>query len=181
MLRQAGIRDLGPFSIMLAPEQTSPTTKHKETVRDWKIAVCSQLGPLMANKIHQEQNPNCHLWGAGSKSQYQACPMPTAPQSGWAHHLSHPSGPFPGPVPTLSPDQQPAHPLSGSKQRNLLLIFVPFCWNRSPSKTFPEFLVWLLMNFYWFRKPRTPGGNKAISAGLGEESVPGLSPWLVAA
>ena len=56
------------------------------------------------------------------------------------------------PKPPLRPDPwthpYPAHPSSGSQQGNLLLVLAPPCCSRSPNKALPEFLVWLLINFY---------------------------------
>ena len=37
---------------------------------------------------------------------------------------------------------------SESEQGKLLLVFSPSCCSSSPGKASPEFLVWLLINFY---------------------------------
>ena len=74
---------------------------------------------------------------------------------GWANHPSHASGPTPGHTPTLTPYKEPAHPLLGNEQGNLLLVFVPPCGSRGPNKALPEFLVWPLINFFWLRRPRS--------------------------
>ena len=69
---------------------------------------------------------------------------------GWVDHLSHPSGPTPGPAPTLNSFEGPTHPLLDSKQGKLL-VFAPSSCSASPSKALPEFLICPLISFYWLK------------------------------
>ena len=80
---------------------------------------------------------------------------------GWVDHFSHPSGPTPGPAPTLDSFEGPTHPLLESKQGKLLLVFAASSCSPSPSKALPEFLIWLLINRYWLKSPRTQVSNKS--------------------
>ena len=76
---------------------------------------------------------------------------------GWANHLRYPSSLTPDSTPQT---KDPAPPALGSEQGNLLLVFAPHCWSRGPSKALLEFFIWLLVNFYLLRRPRTLIGNK---------------------
>lgn len=50
--------------------------------------------------------------------------------------------------------------LAVSKQRNMLLVLTPLCCSRGPIRVLPEFLVWLLVNFYTLRKDNNPCWNQ---------------------
>ena len=54
-------------------------------------------------RYKKTKNPTTTSEELGAKAGYCACPLHTAPPRGWANHLSHPSGPTPGPTPTLTP------------------------------------------------------------------------------
>ena len=76
---------------------------------------------------------------------------------GWVNHLSHPSRLTPGPMPTITPYKEPAHPSLGSEQGLLLLVLTtPYCIT-GPNRALPEFLVWPLINFYWLGKAKNVG------------------------
>ena len=85
----------------------------------------------------------------GVKEEYWTCPLHSTPPKEWANQLSHSSG--------LTPRhtwcKESACPHSGSKQRKLLFVFAPSCCNRDPNKVFPQFLVWLFINFCGLRRP----------------------------
>ena len=85
----------------------------------------------------------------GVNKEYCTCPLHSTPPKEWANHLSHPSGLTPG----HTSYKEPACPHSASKQKKLLLVFAPCSCNRDPNKAFPEFLVWLLINFCGLRRP----------------------------
>ena len=96
--------------------------------------------------------------GVRTTAEYYACPPTLNTTKGWAHHLSHHSGPTPGHTLTLTPYREWARPSLGSEQGNLLLVFASSCSrHRSPNKALPEFLVWPLVNFYWLGKAKNPG------------------------
>ena len=87
------------------------------------------------NKRHKEtKRPNCQFWRAWSKSRVMCLPFAHNPTWRWSDYLGHPSG-------TLSPGKEP-----------VCLVFAPSCGSRGPSKALPEFLVWSLINFYWWRR-----------------------------
>ena len=46
---------------------------------------------------------------------------------------------------------------SRNKQGNMLFVFAPSCYSRSPNKALPQFPIWLLVNFYWLGKATNPG------------------------
>ena len=81
----------------------------------------------------------------------------------WADPLSQPSDPTHRPAPVVSPFKElaPACPL-GEEQGHLGLVFTPCCCSssQSPSKALPEYLVWLLIDFYQLKSPRTCVSNK---------------------
>ena len=65
-----------------------------------------------------------------------------------AKHLSQPSGQTPRCTPTLIPYKVPAWPDSGEgASKGIWCLFSHLC-SRGPSKALPDFLVWLLINFY---------------------------------
>ena len=39
----------------------------------------------------------------------------------------------------------------------MLLVLIPSCCSRGPSKALPEILVWFLINVYWLGKAKSPG------------------------
>ena len=163
--RQSGIWDT--LLQCLQPGQMSLwATKYKETIRD--ICMPVQVRQIM-DKIPKDQKPNCHCWGVQNKSrvfrakaEYCACTLHTASPSRWADHPDHRSH-FSSPTPPSSHIRTQIAPSSppppGRELRNLLLVFYPSYCSRSPNKTLPEFPVWLLINFYWLRNPRTLMGN----------------------
>ena len=51
----------------------------------------------------------------------------------------------------------------GEGVRGHVTCFCSPCCNRGPSKAFPEFLVWSLINFYWLRRPNTVVSNRITS------------------
>lgn len=57
--------------------------------------------------------------------------------------------------------------LAVSKQRNMLLILTPLCCSRGPIRVLPEFLVWLLVNFYMLRKDKNPCWNQIYGTQCG--------------
>ena len=121
----------------------------------------AQLGQIMDKKIQKDKNkkPTATSEEPGAKAGYCACPLHTPPPKGWVKHLSQPSGLTPGPSPTLTPCNEPAHsPQRASKGTCCLFSLShppdPRC-SRDPNKALPEFLVWPLINFYLLRRPRT--------------------------
>ena len=65
-----------------------------------------------------------------------------------AKHLSQPSSQTPGCTPTLIPYKVPAWPDSGEgASKGIWCLFSHLC-SRGPNKALPDFLVWLLINFY---------------------------------
>ena len=123
------------------------------------------VGANSGQKIQRDQKPNCHFWRArskhrvlGTKAGYWTCPLHTTPPKGWAKHLSHPCSPTPGHTPTLTPCKDQASPSQwASEQGNLSFVLTPRCCSRGRNKALPEFLVWLLVNFYWWGKAKNPG------------------------
>lgn len=100
----------------------------------------------------QEQNQ-------GVRSKSNGLCMPAALNtSGWANHLSQPSGLTPDTL-LLLPHLRNQLTLTqgASKQGNLLLVFIPSCCSRSPNKPLPAFLIWPLINFCWWGEARNPG------------------------
>lgn len=82
-------------------EQHNPKTETKHW-KGLKIAACMRgWGTLWTTRHKRAKNPNCHFWGAKSKSRMlHMHPAHGPTQGGWADHLSHPSGGTPGPYPT---------------------------------------------------------------------------------
>lgn len=108
----------------------------------------------MNNKTKKDQKPKCHFRGVRSKSRVmRVIPAHSLTGRCGGDHLSHPSGP--------TPFKGPAHPHSEksspseSEQGKLLLVLAPSCYGMGPNKALIEFLVWPLINFYWFRSPGT--------------------------
>ena len=64
----------------------------------------------------------------------------TAPPKEWADNMSQPSGLTHGSTLIFTQLRHLLTP-SGSKQRNLLLVFTP-SYSTHPSKALPEFLIW---------------------------------------
>ena len=48
---------------------------------------------------------------------------------------------------------------SESKQEKLLFVLAPPCYSKGLNKAFPEFLIWPVINFYWWRQTTTLVGN----------------------
>ena len=86
-----------------------------------------QLGQSMNNKTQNGQSPTATSEMPGEKAGHHAWSLLTAPLSGWADHLRHPSSLAQQSAPTLTPFKAPAHwPLRpGSEQGNVLLTFSP--------------------------------------------------------
>ena len=124
-------------------------------------------GKLWTKWYKKAEKPNCHFWRAWSKSRVLC--MPPAPNTTYGVVVSHPSGH----TPTLTLWKEPAHPPNGEQvsKGTCYLSTLPSCCSSGLSKVLPEFLVWLLTNFDWLRKPRTlvsyslswdnPGPNSA--------------------
>ena len=72
---------------------------------------------------------------------------PTPPV--WGDPWTCPPIPFKGPAP----------PPQGASKGPWYLFSLPH--NTSPSKALPEFLIWLPINFYWLKSPRSQVGNKS--------------------
>lgn len=81
------------------------------------------MGQIMKNKIQKDQNPSAISEVSGAKAECCVCTLHTAPLREWADHLSHLSGPNPGHNHILTPYKKPVCHLSGSKEKNLLLVF----------------------------------------------------------
>ena len=88
-----------------------------------------QLGQIMDNKIQKDQNPTATSEEPGAKVGCWEQKQGTVHAPWTQHHLSHPSGPTPGPAPTLTPYKEPARPSSGSKQDGNLLFVLSFFFN----------------------------------------------------
>ena len=81
-----------------------------------------------------------------------------------AKYLSHPSRQTPGCPSTLIPYKEPAWPDSGEgASKGIWCLFSHLC-GRGPNKALPDFLVWLLINFYRLRRSRTLIGNTICQA-----------------
>ena len=115
--------------------------------------VCAHLGQFL-DKRYRDQKTQLPLWRGWSKSRILR--LPPALNAGWG--LSHPSG---HPLNTSPPSpciRNKLYPTQErSKQGNLLFILAPLCCSRGPRKALPEFLVWLLVNFYWLGEARSSG------------------------
>lgn len=79
-----------------------------------------------------------------------------APPRGWAEHLSSPLDP----LPPLTPYKEPAHPTSGSKQGNLLLVITPSCSSTNPHKTLSESPL-ASYQFLLIKEAKNPGETSA--------------------
>ena len=96
------------------------------------------------------------FWGA--KAGYSSCAPALNFTKGWENHLNRLSNLTPGHTSILTPSKELPTLLSGSKQGNMLLVFSPF-W-RGLNKALPEFLIWLLVNFYYLWKAKNPGQHQ---------------------
>ena len=110
-------------------------------------------------RCKKSKNPAATSEVSGAKAGYCAWSLHTARPRGWADHPRHSFCPTHGSAPTRTPFKGSACPSSGSKQGNLLLVFIPSCCSTSPNKALSEFLVWPLINFYCLKSPRTQVGN----------------------
>ena len=136
--------DLGPFAAVLVPGQTPPpVTKYKETIWNWKIASDMRSWVLTNSKI-QKATKACCFWSAKSKSRAHRA------TKGVSKPSQPPSYSSPGPTPVILLFKEPVHPPSRSELGHLFLVLTPSC-STSPHKALPEFLVGLLINFYWIR------------------------------
>lgn len=76
-----------------------------------------------------------------------------------------PLSPNPPITPTLTPFKGPAwatpspHPKLPSCREHLFLIFAPRRYSASPDRALPEYLIQLLINFYWLKGPGAQVGN----------------------
>ena len=119
--------------------------------------VRAHLGQFLDKRYTETKKPNCHFEEAETKAEYCACLLHSMPPEGWASRLCHPSS-HPLNTSPPSPRMRKLYPTQGgSKQGNLLFILTPLCCSRGSSKALPEFLVWLLVNFYWLGEARSSG------------------------
>ena len=158
--------DLGPFAAALQCLHLDTPLLEQQNIEKLygtkNNCVHGQLEQILDPKdTKRPKRPNCHFWGAWSKNRvsgvkagYCICPLHTTPPKGWGKHLSHPSGPTPGHIPTLTPYKKEV-PLG--KQRSLLFVLAPARCSRGPNKALTEFPGWPLVNFYWLGKAKNPG------------------------
>ena len=121
----------------------------------------TELGQILDKRYKETKKRRCHFWtawskGFGGKSKVLIMPpthnttrevgkppmLSFCPNS-WTH-------PYTYSISGTSSTQQ------GSKQGNLSLVLTPHCCSRNPNKALPEFLVWLVVNFYWLGKAKKP-------------------------
>ena len=93
-------------------------SKCKDTIKGGKVLHVCTVGTDYEQQDTKWSNPNSHYWGVGSKSKVVSISQHTAPATGWADHLSHPSCLTHGSTPTLTTHKGPACPLR-IKRRNL--------------------------------------------------------------
>ena len=90
--------------------------------------------------------------GVRAKAGYCTWTLHSTLQRKWANHLCHHSSPTTEHTPILTPYKEKACLPSGSQQTkksNLLLLIPPHHCRRGPNKALSEYLVSLLVNFYW--------------------------------
>ena len=85
-------------------------SKCKDTIKGGKVLHVCTVGTDYEQQDTKRSNPNSHYWGVGSKSKVVSISQHTAPATGWADHLSHPSCLTNRSAPTLSPHKGPARP-----------------------------------------------------------------------
>ena len=119
-----------------------------------RITVCMHVigGKFWTIRSNKRSQTYCQSWGVGRKA--GSWPMICVQD-----HLSHHSSLTLWPTPTLTPLKGPAFPSSRNNKENLLLVFTPLCFSRSPNKALSKFLIWPLINFCWLKSPRTRVSN----------------------
>ena len=134
----------------------------KETIWDQKkYCMNVQLGQILDKWYKEAKKTNCHFWSKnrvlGAKAGYCPCSLHTIPSKGWTNHLSYSSSPTPRHTPPFPYVRSQLTPTQGAiKQENLFLVLSPSCCSRGPLRALPEFLVWLLVNFYKSGKVKNP-------------------------
>ena len=99
---------------------------------------------VIINSKIQKAAKACCFWSAKSKSRAHRA------TKGVSKPSQPPSYSSPGPTPVVILCKEPVHPPSRSELGHLFLVLTPSC-STSPHKAWPEFLVGLLINFYWIR------------------------------
>ena len=90
--------------------KVSSSIKMQRYYKGRKSAACMHSWDNYEQQDTKWSNPNSHYWGVGSKSKVVSISQHTAPATGWADHLSHPSCLTNRSAPTLSPHKGPARP-----------------------------------------------------------------------
>ena len=139
----------------------SSSNKIQRNCVELKITACTcSWGKLETKDTKSPKNPTAtsEELGAktvsGAKARYWTCSFHTTPPQGWAKHLGTPPAWALDTPSALTPLEST---WAGSKQGTLLPVLVHSVI-RTPV-LLPEILVWSLINFYWWRRPRILVGN----------------------
>ena len=153
--------DLGPGTLCCSACTWTNVSSSNIIQRNYtglKITACmGSWDKLGTTRYKKTKNPTATSEEPRAKAKYCAWALHTAPPRGWADHLTTPPArPLDPPLPSPHIRNQLSLPSPAeSKQGKLLLVFTPLCCSTSPNKDLPEFLVWLLINFCWLRRPRS--------------------------
>ena len=132
------------------------SNKLQRKCKGLKITACMhRLGKLWT-KIHKDWKTQLSLWKSREQKQdtkYDPC---TQYNLRCEQTTMPPLGLNPGHTFTLIPYKEPPCPAHGVS-KGMCCLFSLSCSCKSPSKALPEFLAWLLENFYWLGKAKNSG------------------------
>ena len=118
--------------------------KTQRNYKGLKITACIYSWGKLWTRYKKTKNPTATSEELGAKAGYCTCPLYTAPPKGWAKHLSHSSGPTPGPAPVLTPCKEPACPHRPVSKGTCYLFSLPPASAGAPVKPCLNFLPGLL-------------------------------------
>ena len=129
---------------------------NKETIRRLKITTHFLLRQIMDNTVQKGQKPSATSEVPGAKAGYWAWSLHTAPQGVGQTAEATRSGPTHWSAPT-SPYSGTSSSSHGEWARAPVTCSPSLGLHLEPHKTLPEFVIWTLLNYHWWRahKPRS--------------------------